>query len=212
MDWNIQSLEYFHLCLEKSFIFLRWSRGEKEKVRDTLFFSPRFAALQWIACCKVQSTVFAGPFGWSFLSSKGYLMWIEIAQSCPTLCNPMNCSLPRSSVHGIFQTRVLEWVAISFHMGSSQPRDQTQVSRIAGRCFTIWATREAHLMYQEVYYSNVKASCMCTCGAKSPQSCPTLCTLPDSSVHGILPAKTLKWVAMPSSGGIFPTQGSNPVS
>ena len=54
----------------------------------------------------------------------------------------MDCSLPGSSVHGIFQARVLEWVAISFSRGSSQPRDQTQVSCIAGRHFTIWATRE----------------------------------------------------------------------
>ena len=55
---------------------------------------------------------------------------------------PMDCSPPGSSVHGIFQARVLEWVAISFSRGSSQPRDRTPVSRTAGRCFTIWATRE----------------------------------------------------------------------
>ena len=47
----------------------------------------------------------------------------EVAQSCPTLCDPMCCSLPGSSVCGIFQARVLEWVAISFSRGSSQPRD-----------------------------------------------------------------------------------------
>ena len=52
------------------------------------------------------------------------------------------CSLPGSSVHGIFQARILEWVAIFFSRGSSRPRDQTQVSRIAGRLLTIWATRE----------------------------------------------------------------------
>ena len=67
----------------------------------------------------------------------------DIAQSCPTLCDPVDCSLQGSSVHGIFQARVLEWVAISFSRGSSWPRDRTQVSRIAGRCFTVWATREA---------------------------------------------------------------------
>ena len=54
----------------------------------------------------------------------------------------MDCRLPGFSVHGIFQTRVLEWVAISFSRRSSQPRDWTRVSRIVGRCFTIWATRE----------------------------------------------------------------------
>jgi len=59
----------------------------------------------------------------------------------------MDYSLPGSSVHGIFQTRVLEWVAISFSRGSSQPRDGTRVSRTAGRCFTIWATREAHHIF-----------------------------------------------------------------
>ena len=67
----------------------------------------------------------------------------EVAQLCPTLCNPMDCSQSGSSVHGIFQARVLEWVAIAFSRGSSQPRDRTQVSRTAGRRFTIWATREA---------------------------------------------------------------------
>ena len=61
----------------------------------------------------------------------------EVAQLCPTLCDPMDCSLPGSSIHGILQARVLEWVAISFSRASSRPRDGTQVSRIAGRCFTI---------------------------------------------------------------------------
>ena len=67
----------------------------------------------------------------------------EVAQSCPTLCDPMDCSLPGFSVHGIFQARVLEWVAISFSRGYSWPRGWTQVSHIAGRRFTVWAIREA---------------------------------------------------------------------
>ena len=71
------------------------------------------------------------------------LLKSEVTQSCPTLCDPMACSLPGSSVRGIFQAIVLEWIAISFSRGSSQPRDQTQVSRIVDRHFTIWATREA---------------------------------------------------------------------
>ena len=65
----------------------------------------------------------------------------EVTQSCPTLCDPMDCSLPGSSVHGIFQARVLEWGAIAFS-GSSWSRDWTRVSCIAGRRFTLWATRE----------------------------------------------------------------------
>ena len=58
------------------------------------------------------------------------------------LCDPMDCSLPGFSLHGILQARVLGWVAISFSRGSSQPRDRTQVSHIPGRCFNLWATRE----------------------------------------------------------------------
>ena len=60
-------------------------------------------------------------------------------QSCPTLYDPMNGSLPGSSVHGILQTRILEWIAMSFSWGSSQPRAQTWVSYIAGVFFTIWS-------------------------------------------------------------------------
>ena len=69
----------------------------------------------------------------------------EGTQSCPTLCEPLDCSPPGSSVHGIFQARVLEWVAISFSRGSSWPRDRTWVSGITGRLFTIWATRDKML-------------------------------------------------------------------
>ena len=63
-----------------------------------------------------------------------------VSQSCPTLCNPIHCSSPGSSVHGILQARILEQIVIPF----SWLRDQTRVSCIAGRFFTIWATRELH--------------------------------------------------------------------
>ena len=61
----------------------------------------------------------------------------EVAQSCPTLWDPMDYSPPGSSVHGILKARVLEWVAISFSRRPSQPRDQTQVSCIASGHFTV---------------------------------------------------------------------------
>ena len=84
----------------------------------------------------------------------------EVAQSCPTLCDPMDCSLSGSSVHGIFQARVLEWIAISFSRGSSQPRSRTQVSCIAGRHFTVWAKsidvikmKEEREVEREVYHN-----------------------------------------------------------
>ena len=56
-------------------------------------------------------------------------------QSCPTLCNPMDYT-----IHGILQAGILEWAAFPFSRGSSRPRDRTQVSCIAGRFFTSWAT------------------------------------------------------------------------
>ena len=67
---------------------------------------------------------------------------VLVTQSCPILCDSMDCSSPGSSVHGILQARTLEWVAIPFSGGSSQPRNQTRVSHIAGRFFTIWVTTE----------------------------------------------------------------------
>ena len=67
-----------------------------------------------------------------------------VAQSCLTLCNPMDCYVPGSSVHGIFQARILKWVAISFSRVSSWPRDQTCIFCIGRRILYYWATREAH--------------------------------------------------------------------
>ena len=72
-------------------------------------------------------------FGWS-VSMKVKVKSLSRVR----LCDPMDCSLPGSSVHGIFQAIELEWVGISFSRGSSQPRDRTRVSHIVGRCFTIW--------------------------------------------------------------------------
>ena len=88
---------------------------------------------------------------WWFLLYYAYVLFLLIfvtllyvlnlwfyTQSCPTLCDPMDCT-----VHGILQARILEWVAFPFSRGSSQPRDPTQVSLTAGRFFTSWTTGEA---------------------------------------------------------------------
>ena len=74
----------------------------------------------------------------SALSSvyKSTCMWL-FTQLCPILCDAMDCSLPGSSVHGILQARILEWVAMPSSRGSSQPRDRTQVSHVGGGFFTI---------------------------------------------------------------------------
>ena len=112
---------------------------------------------------------------------------VLVTQLCLTLWDPMDYSPPGSDVHGIFQGRTLEWVAIPFSRESSQATDRTQVSCIAGWFFTIWATGN-HTR------------------AKSLQSCPTLCGPLDcsplgSSVHEILQVRILEWVAKPSSRG-----------
>ena len=69
-----------------------------------------------------------------------------IAQSCLAFCDPVDCSPPGPSVHGILQARTLEWVAIAFSRGASRRRDWTRVSCTTGRFFTIWATREAQAL------------------------------------------------------------------
>ena len=80
---------------------------------------------------------------WFWALPRGHWACALCAQSCPTPCDPMDCSPPVSSVHGILQARILEWLAISSCRGSSWPRDWTCfscVSCIAGRFFTCWAT------------------------------------------------------------------------
>ena len=77
-----------------------------------------------------KKTSFSSTFGFCILYESG-------TQFCPTLCNPMDCSLPGFTVHRILQARILEWVAMPFSRGSSQPRDRTQVTFIEGRFFTI---------------------------------------------------------------------------
>ena len=72
----------------------------------------------------------------------------EVAQ-CPTLCDPMDCSLSSSSVHGIFQARVLEWIAISFSKGSSLPRNRTQISSIAGIRFYRLSHQGSHFFFKK---------------------------------------------------------------
>ena len=67
---------------------------------------------------------------------------VVVGQPCPNLCDPMGCSLPGFSVHGILQARILECLAISFSRRPSWPRDWTWVLCFAGKFFTVWATRE----------------------------------------------------------------------
>ena len=74
----------------------------------------------------------------------------EVAQSCLTLWDSMDYSLSGSSIHGIFQARVPEWIAIFFSRGSSRPRNRTLASHIVGRRITVWATKEAQERFKEL--------------------------------------------------------------
>ena len=98
----------------------------------------------------LQSSIWHFRFAYSTYSSplsdgEKKKVKVIVTQSCPTVCDPMDYSLPGPSVHGILQARILEWVTFPFCRVSSQSRHQTQVSRIAGRFFTIWAPREAQV-------------------------------------------------------------------
>ena len=108
---------------------------------------------EWVAvpCTKGSSkdqTCVSGVscIGWQILyqcTTFQGLTWPESHSSSVQLCDPMDCSLLGSSVHGILLARILEWVGVPFSRRSSQSRDQTWVSPIAGGFFTSWATREA---------------------------------------------------------------------
>ena len=74
------------------------------------------------------------------------IMKVLFAQSCPTLCDPMDHSPPWSFIHEIFQTRILEWISIPFSRGSFWPRDWTWVCCTEGRFFTVWAIRKVQYL------------------------------------------------------------------
>ena len=107
------------------------------QVEQTLF--PWWLICLWLIGCLFQGKTSLGAD--LYLQSSHVL----VAHSCPTLWDPRDYSPPVSSVHGILQSRILEWVVIPFSRGSSQPRDWTQVSCIAGIFFTVWATRDSSL-------------------------------------------------------------------
>ena len=100
----------------------------------------------------------------------------EVTQSYPTLCDPIDCSLPGSSVHEIFQATVLEWIAISFSRGSFQPRDWTLVSHIVDRCFTAWANKKYIKLILFQFSSVQSLSRVWLCD-------PMNCSMPGLPVH-----------------------------
>ena len=130
-----------------------------------------------------------------FSSLYAQKMKVLVTQSCPTLYDSMDCRQPGSSVHGILQARIWEWVAMSFSRVSSQPRNRSQVPRIAGGFFT------------SIY-------CCCCLVAKS---CQTLCnpmdsSPPGSSVHGISQVRILEWVDVSFSRGFSRSRDQTRIS
>ena len=116
-------------------------------------------------------------------------MWVLVTQLCLTLCDPIDYSPPGSSLLGIFQARILEWVAIPFSRGSSWPRDRIQVSYIADRFFLYNTHTCISPVFQILFpYSSVQFSPVA-------QSCPTLCdpmnhNTPGLPVHNQRPEST----------------------
>ena len=147
-NWTLENNSMEPLCLRSS-----RNRGEKNTWPQTAARSGAQLVLPSHLQSPGQPLCHFYKVQWSVtcvMSERGgrcvketLLVCILVTQSCPTLCDPMDCSPPGFSVHGILQTGILEWVAISFSRGSSWPKHQTRVSCVVGRFFTIWATREA---------------------------------------------------------------------
>ena len=143
--------------------------------------------LWWETLQKTTAIISLGLCYWS--------KWSEVAQSCPTLCDPMNRSLPGSSVHGILQARILEWVAISFSRVSSQRRDrtpglphcgQTLPSESPGKPYwstspnkSLWLEEMSHSLTQRLLenptYSNSLLCNFCVFHVKLEPQCVSVC-------------------------------------
>ena len=121
--------QFFSFFQTSKFPEMLWPQGHHFSYFSEIYF----------LCCK---SIWHIQFSWAH--SVCFLPWyVFISHSVVlALSDPMDCSPPGSSVHGLLQARILEWVATPFSRGSSQPRDGTWVSCMAGRFFIVWATRE----------------------------------------------------------------------
>ena len=121
-----------------------------------------------------------------------------VTKSCPTLCDLMGCSPPEASVHGISQAEILEWVAISFSRGSSQPREPVYPASPALQADSLPLSHQGR-WYPSAWHMKVKSGvaqlCLTLCD-------PMDCSLPGSSVHGIFQARVLSGLPFPSPGDL----------
>ena len=144
-------------------------------------------------------------------------MKLLVTQSCLTFCDPMDYILSGSSVHGILQARILEWVVIPFSRGSSRPRDQTQVST-AGRFFTGWASREVQqldiakfpsieIVQIWIFSSNIRKCVLPYFVVVQSLSCVWLFETPWTAARQVSPSFTTSWslLKLMSSESVMPT-------
>ena len=129
-----------------------------------------------------------------------------VTQSCPTLCNSMDCNPPGSSVHGILQARILAWVVIYFSRGSSQPRDWTWVSCIARWLFSIWVSSVTKLC--PALCNPMDGNMPGFCPSLSPGVCSNLCPLSQRYYLTTSSSAALFSFCLRS----FPASGSFPMS
>ena len=148
-------------CLGLGFPFVNWSRqllrllslqNSSVPKRATSIPTPMLPLL-----CSASDHALGVCWLWGTLLSLAafplliFKKVVLITQSCLTLCDPMDCSPPGSSVHGILWARIVEWIAIPFSRGFSRLRNQTPVFHIVGGFCTIWATREALIIDSNAY-------------------------------------------------------------
>ena len=139
------------------FFFYEWCFQTYTKVWRIVWETPYS-----ITCLQSQSSPSQSYF--ISLSPLSDCVYTKLLQSCLTLCDPMDCSLPDSSVHGILQARILEWVAMSSSRGYSWPRDRTLIScisRIPVRLFIHWPTWEVPIL--RLFQSKFKSLKHLTC-------------------------------------------------
>ena len=146
----LDSMEYHNLSL----VLLSLQLGQNSNYRSTAipFCSLPVPKLLKVAGKKTHNHSDYYHFKFMTTNFKSTSVWhchllqkwkVVVGQSCQTLCDPMDCSPPGSSVHEISQARILEWVAVSFSGGSSRPKDQTSISCIGRQILYHWATRAA---------------------------------------------------------------------
>ena len=135
---NLKMLIHFPWFIIMTRLFLR-NESSTEDFLSHVLYCDYLSSFTYLVYSSPPSFNF-----WSAIYYNSCCCGSSVTRSCPTLCNPIDCSPPGSSTHGIFQARILEWVATSFSRGSSWPRDQAHISCIGRQILYHWATWEAH--------------------------------------------------------------------